>query len=733
MMAGLTTFAQNLPEGTYMEKNGIAYRKAATLKPGTTDRYIIDIEAFVTGAVHKVVSSKPADIVLVLDVSGSMNEEIYEYTYSSVGSDSYSYYDIYYYHDGYNEYYPLLYYKHTDGKYYQVNSGYTGGYNNTRYYIYYTVGNTNYYLSGNSTTTTQPTNTTNQNSTIWTGVLYRYVQGASKGTKLANLKTAVSTFIDKIVENDLYETDESGKVVIDEATGNPKRRKGVLGADTTLGNRIAIVKYARDRYVSGNINYNNWRNPNAPITVSGDGNNRDNSGYNYTEVVRAFTLTGTAANVTNLKNAVNGFRAGGATASDYGMNLAWRLLDNIPEARDTSDTKTVVFFTDGSPTYGSDFSSTVADHTISRAHDAKQMDAKVFTVGVFSNLGDDADDVDKYMNYTSSNYPDAIGFNQGYTPVPTAERVFYQNANDADLTSIFTAIAEASGGSGNTDVSGTSPVTVDVIAASFALPTGASADDITVKVAKCVGKEGNYLQFDEPVAPSAAGFTITPTVNTTTQKVSTTGFDFSANWCGYNEDTGKYQGYKQIISFEIKVNDNAVGGPDVLTNEENSGIFLAGATEPLVKFNRPTVKIPISIWIKKQGLEGDDTAVFTIEYAEYDPTVTNPSTLPKSAWKSFDKVAINSNSEIDSDGYPIVRLTGLDPDFFYRIREDQWAWSYDYQASGIQYTVGSGGSNPFVFVNKPKDTVKENESSVRNEFNERTEKISAGTNTETQR
>ena len=77
MLAGLTTFAQNLPEGTYLEKNGIAYRKAATLKPGTTDRYVIDIEAFVTGAVHKIVSSKPADIVLVLDVSGSMDENLH--------------------------------------------------------------------------------------------------------------------------------------------------------------------------------------------------------------------------------------------------------------------------------------------------------------------------------------------------------------------------------------------------------------------------------------------------------------------------------------------------------------------------------------------------------------------------------------------------------------------------------------------------------------------------------
>lgn len=723
MLAGLTTFAQNLPEGTYLEKNGIAYRKAATLKPGTTDRYIIDIEAFVTGAVHKIVSSKPADIVLVLDVSGSMDENLHKYT--ARASQGYSYYGY-----GNNTYY----YKHTDGQYYAV-SRTTGGNWTTYYRLRYQVGNTWYYLSGTGTTTTAPTNVTSNNGTIWTGVLYTR---QDLGTKMDSLKVAVGKFIDKIQENDLYETDESGKVVIDETTGQPKRRKGVSGADTTLGNRIAIVKYAMNRYYGVSENMA-WNATNAPIT---EGNHRydvyttqGTVSANYTEVVRDFTLTGTSANVTALKNAVNGFQAGGATASNYGMNLAWRLLDNIPVARDTSDTKTVVFFTDGSPTYSSNFATDVAGYTISRAHDAKQMDAKVFTVGVFSELGTSASNVDKYMNWTSSNYPDALNFNQGGTPIAEADRVFYQDASKADLSSIFTAIAESSGGSGNTDVSGTSPVTVDVIAASFALPPGASEEDITVQVAKCIGKDGDYLQFDEPIDPGDAdpAMTITPTVNTTTQKVSTTGFDFSANWCGYNEETKQYQGYKQIISFEIKVNDNAVGGPDVLTNDEKSGIYLADATEPLVKFNRPTVKIPISIWIKKQGLEGDDTAVFTIEYAEYDPTVTNPSTLPKSAWKSFDKVAINSNSEIDSDRYPIVRLTGLDPDFFYRIREDQWAWSYDYQASGIQYTVGSGGSNPFVFVNKPKDTVKENESSVRNEFNERTEKISAGTNTETQR
>ena len=68
------------------------------------------------------------------------------------------------------------------------------------------------------------------------------------------------------------------------------------------------------------------------------------------------------------------------------------------------------------------------------------------------------------------------------------------------------------------------------------------------------------------------------------------------------------------------------------------------------------------------------------------------------------------------DGLPMEKLVGLDPDFFYRIDEDAWAWSYDYQDNGTQYTVGEDLVNPFKFVNKPKETVREAEATVRNEF-----------------
>lgn len=710
--SGVTAFAQNLPEGVYEEKNGLAYRKSASLKPGTTDRYIIDLEAFVTGEVTVEQKSVPADIVLVLDVSGSMNENMTKTEIQARSSQGYTY-------DGINN--TEYYYKHTDNNYYQVYRGqYQDGFLNGlhHYYLYYTVGGTTYYLFGNSVTTNRPSTPTGSildlyagaNQTIWTGVLYEWVT-INLGTKIAALRTAVGTFIDKIQENDLYEKNDQGQLV---------RRKDKDGNDTSLGNRLAIVKYAGNRYygVSQNLA---WDSDDAPLA---EGNHRyNNNTYNYSEVVSAFTNTAENSDVTRLKTAVNNLQTGGATSSEYGMNLARLLLKNIPIGRESS--RTVVFFTDGSPTHQSDFDSSVATNTIAGAYEAKHSyGATVFTVGVFGDLSStEEENVDQYMNYTSSNYPDAISFSQGGTPVPATQRKFYQNASGADLTSIFTTIAEASGGSGNTDVSGGTAVTVDVIASSFALPQNASAADITVLVAKCSGVQTisgkQYLTFDEAVAPATEGFTIVPTVDPASNTVSTTGFDFSENWCGHDAANNTYHGYKQIIRFEIKVNDNAVGGPNVITNDESSGIYVNG--QQVAKFNRPSVKIPINLWIKKKGLIGEDTAVFTIEYAPYQQGV-NPRNLPKEAWNSFTKIPLNSSSEIDpEDKCPIARLTGLDPDYFYRIREDQWAWSYDWQDGGVQYTTGEGGSNPFIFVNIPKEDIKEGEASVRNVFNARTE------------
>ena len=80
LASGLSVSAQNLPDGTYLETNHVAYAKRATVN--TDGTYTIDLETFVTGEVTQTFEVHPADIVLVLDVSGSMDQTIDEYVYT---------------------------------------------------------------------------------------------------------------------------------------------------------------------------------------------------------------------------------------------------------------------------------------------------------------------------------------------------------------------------------------------------------------------------------------------------------------------------------------------------------------------------------------------------------------------------------------------------------------------------------------------------------------------------
>ncbi len=715
--------AQNLPEGTYEGKNGIAYRKSSTLKPGTNDTYVVNLETFVYGEVKIKNTSIPADIVLVLDVSGSMNENMYEYRYTERSPQSYSYNSY-----GDNTYY----YKHSDGKYYPVRRGsYRTGiifFGVYHYYLYYVVNGVYYYLYGDSVVQERPSDPSDywtsvnrvRRATIWTGVLYD-VQEIGYGSKMANLKSSVNAFIDAIHYNDLYDDDG-------------QRRLDENNQPTSLGNQISIVKFAGEKYSNESTG---WNSNSAPTTAGNDTYPAGPYTYNYTQVVRGFTTTATDANVNSLKNSVDALQAGGATAADYGLNLARLLLKSIQDSRPNS-TKTVVFFTDGSPTYGTDFSATVAKNAINNAYQIKATyGATVYSVGVFGDLvavGDDgvtdeteAKNVDTYMSRVSSNYPEAIDFTTPSTPLPEARQKYYQNViTGTDLADVFQTIAQASGGSGATEVTSEAMVTIDVVASSFSLPYGVSADDITVTIAPCTGqtrakedlgggKERLYYTFGQDKASTAYGLpAIVPTVDASSNMVTTSGFDFSANWCGYDASASQWRGYKQTISFEIQLNEDSVGGPDVATNAPESGIYVNG--HPVAEFNRPVVKVPVSLWIKKIGLIGDDSAVFNVQYAHYEEGVV-PTSLPSSAWKSFTKVIVNSNSPKDTDGNPMVKLVGLDPDYFYRIKEDAWAWTYTYVADGVQYVFGENQHNPFVFTNIPQPNIKSGEATVQNVFN----------------
>lgn len=674
--------------------SGICYNKSIS-SPSTEGIYTITLESFVTGSVTVTNESVPADIVLVLDVSGSMADGI-EFSYSGT-TQGWSYNGV----GDNNNSSTQWYYLHTDGKYYHVQRG---GYNNYRR-LTVTINNTTYYLWNNGIQTNNPNNRRDNNTTIWTGTLYTRTIVLSK---MDALKSAVGSFIDEIQHNDLYDKN-----------GDLRKKDGV---PTPLGNQISIVKFAMNRYYNSNADYDD---DNAPL-AEGDHDYAYSTTLqdaNYTEVVKSFTPTGTQANVTSLKNAVNSLHAAGATAADYGMNLARLLIAGLPTTGENSranSAKTIVFFTDGSPTHGNNFDNTVATQAIANSYTIKNSGTSanrplVFSIGVFDSKPTTGSNISNFMNYISSNYPNATAYNVGGTQ---ASDKYYIDASEgeADLEEIFKTVAQQSGGS-DYDLSESTVSQVDVVSASFTLPEGADESFIHVYTAKCNGVDDDgYLTFDDRVEVDDEDLdvdddievTLTESIEGSNKKdrITVNGFNYGDNFCGptiVDGHTTGYQGYKVIITIPILMDESAVGGPDVATNAPGSGIYVNDQPRPIVEFVSPKVSLPVNLHINKQGLDEGESAKFTIQ-RKYVKDEDAPD--GNNAWASVTSVFVTRRKGQDIAA-PITKVMGMpstdanDKPYMYRIVEDDWSWSYN-SVAVTGTTTEDLELNPFIFSNTKK-------------------------------
>ncbi len=348
---------------------------------------------------------------------------------------------------------------------------------------------------------------------------------------------------------------------------------------------------------------------------------------------------------------------------------------------------------------------------------------------------------------------------------------------ETNLNDIFDSISKQSGGS-SSQLSASSR-NVDVVSNSFIIP-GATQENIGSKVKIFIAKVSGYdatkkeITFseeimtghipDEPVSdrtgyyyypldedgdiPDDAELTkvdasLGLSYNATTQAVTVTGFDYSSNFCGpiyrsnYQPSQGPemteqdlanvdhWQGYKIIIMIPIKMNPDAVGGPDVPTNATGSGIYI-GNTEgegALVQFKSPNVSLPVNIHLKKTGLSPGESAKFKIERAllpDPIPEGFDPATLED--WSYVSTVFVTRpQGSAESDPDPIVKVRGLPANmdvtegegddavtthqsFVYRVTEEDWSWSYT-PDTPPQYTTTSNVTNPFTFSNTKEDNI----------------------------
>lgn len=740
----------------------VAYSKniSAPFSDGT---YWIKLETFATGNATYKMAAQPADIVLVLDFSHSMNR-----AYDTVGG---YHYDLVNANNGFaynNSFWTAT--ANTDKRYYKLNGQYypvlrgqeaTGGTyidgsgterDEYYQYLYFDANGTRYFLDNMGLTTVMPTTYTNKNNNaaIWNGSLYQYknftdtnqgsnTASASRWSRLRELKSAVADFMETIYHNDNYEDDSFDK---------PRPEP--------LGNRVSIVAFANNEATQPLIGWTDVTN------ASGS---RDES------IIK--TLTGRATT--------------GNTYSQRGMVAANGLLAEIDEERQSS--RTVVLFTDGVPgtanTWTDNACLATASSCIRAAYTAKHTyGATVYSVSIWPGdyTSTAGQQMKKYLEYTSSNYPDANpdsgtmnnpGTRCDDTSRPAAEQkpAIYFKTPTEDLSSVFTEIARQSGGDSNTSLSNATS-NVDIISDSFVLPNALSesgadlSDYIKIFTAELdhIDDDGNYIfkteiladhsddkyyTYDENGIQTGGPFDVDENIQAQLVYDSATGepngvkvvgFDYSSNWCGPIEDeihhTTTYQGHKIIIMIPIKMNPDAVGGPNVQTNEVGSGIYVSDtATDPLIPFVSPTVSLPVNIYIEKNGLEGVESAKFLIERAilpdlpEGQEEYTASDIAGLTDWKYVTTVFVtnSANAQHDADsGLPVVRVKGLpsteavngvQKGLVYRISEETWSWGYTAVGEKYQYTVTGQVNNPFEFKNTNKNsTVKHAESKVTNIF-----------------
>ena len=484
-------------QGGTVEQNGLVMSK--TIKKGENGQFLLTLEAYATGSTTTTTTKKTVDIVLVLDVSGSMKDYMETYSISPGGT-------YYYYAGSYIEYKRAYYCSSCKGWYRNEHGKHHMG---TRLF---------------PKTSASDTNTS-------------HTQFYSDVTKITALKTAVNAFIDNV-------------------------------AKESPDSQIAIVKFAGDKSdIVGNDTYE-----------------KKGYAYNYSQIVQNLT-TVDETGASSLKTAVNGLIAAGTTLANYGMEHAQTIIN---EAKDNGRQKVVVMFTDGEPNgieEVSGFEKEVANSAINTSKSIKDAGATVYTIGCFGSL--DADkkaNVDTYMDYVSSNYPNAASMTSGGAKADLAN--YYKTVSSAaDLNNIFTEISQTIGGT--TVTLGSTSVLRDVISDSFKLPSDYKDGDIKAYSVSCTGKNGDTYTWN-----STHDTEYTATVAADKKTINVTGFDYAANWVDqFGVNDSQSHGKKLVVQIPIVPETTAYGDCD--TNGPASGIYAdSAAEEPVQTFPSPKVYIP---------------------------------------------------------------------------------------------------------------------------------------------
>ena len=492
--------------------DGAIHVNKSVVTNAETGKTSLELEAFATNTVSTETTYDPLDIVLVLDVSGSMRDCIncnatYDY-YSSIfgGEWEWSNKDKHCLNQPEYVYERQGFAKDLGKKCSPLYRASRGGYS----MVEWCNGS---HLFGNHQPGWYEDGLFSHSRVSDNTILYKRVKAdrIEHQHRIEALKAAVGDFIDSVATQK-------------DSEGN------------TIDNRISLVTFASDAK-----------------TVKG--------------LTKASTGSG------ELKTAVSNLTADGATQANFGMEQA-KLVLNGRTGEDKTRKSVVILFTDGTPTSGTEFESKVASGAIAAAKALKTGGTTVFTVGIFKGANPAADpgndNTNKYMHAVSSNYPGATyKKSQGSYQWNFGERAkdsnYYLAASDANgLNAVFQAISNEV----NTlavKVDATS-VLSDTLSGAFDFnaPENAEYSGITVAKYPVTGMENGVYTWGAAQELAIGEGEGKVQVEVAGKKLEVTGFDYGANAVTTKTegDSTTYSGYKLVVTIPIKPDTEYHGWAD---------------------------------------------------------------------------------------------------------------------------------------------------------------------------
>lgn len=511
------------------------------------DKYKITLTSYTTGTVTEQTTSKPTDIVLVLDQSGSMAEKFSAVSKENADKEAGKTAGAYLTPDG-----EKLRYKDGKWEYYHNVGIFIDRYEWKAY-----SGNTFY------------------------------------SSRLLALKTAATTFVNQ-VSKEATENNVDHRIAIAGFSSNDKD----VDVDGTDFKNTEIL-------TGCTVNNNN----NGVQYVAKPSNETSKAYQNYIAACGQALVTPQSAKAAIDYLEANGGTEtdkGMQMAKDILDNDSKKNEDRNRVVVLFTDGVPLIY---GSGSWNADSDSTITKRANRAINTANSIcgNATVYTVGVFSGANGDiskglpqnngswengTNKPNRFMHLVSSNYLDATDMATPGNVNPSLKNgdSYYLSAGDADtLNNIFKKISDnISTPSINL---GKQAYVQDTVSDYFTAPVGGT---VTVATEKAYYENGNLRWTKDNNPPTG----LKPTVTDKTVKVS--GFDYDANFVSEtgrdetdSKKPGDFHGRRLVVTFTVKAEPGFLGGNNVPTNDATSGVYDEKGT--LVEnFDYPRVNVPIN-------------------------------------------------------------------------------------------------------------------------------------------